>query len=218
MPKLWNETIEAHRRAVREATLEATAALVAERGLRSVTMSEIAERTGIGRATLYKYYPDVETILAAWHTRQISAHLDRLAQVRDQTRDAGKRLEAVLEEYALIHRERAKHDHHAYGGELAAFLHTDQQVARAQDHLQHMIENLLREATAAGHVRDDLAVDELATYCIHATQVASRLTSKNAVRRLIAVTMAGLRPKLYPSREGHRDESVPGEHNIDPVP
>src|SRR5439155_608112 len=42
VPKLWNETIEAHRRAVRDATLDTTAALVAEHGLASVTMSQIA--------------------------------------------------------------------------------------------------------------------------------------------------------------------------------
>ncbi len=69
MPKLWNETIEAHSRAVRDAILETTWALVAEHGLRSVTMSQIAEETGIGRATLYKYFPDVEAILLAWHER-----------------------------------------------------------------------------------------------------------------------------------------------------
>ena len=73
MPKLWNETIEAHRREVRDAILDTTAALVAEHGLRSVTMSQIAEKTGIGRATLYKYFPDVEAILPAWHERQITA-------------------------------------------------------------------------------------------------------------------------------------------------
>ena len=65
MPKLWTVTIEEHRRAVRDATLDTTAALVAERGLASVPMSRIARDTGIGRATLYKYFPDVEAILAA---------------------------------------------------------------------------------------------------------------------------------------------------------
>jgi hypothetical protein len=30
MPKLWNETIEAHRRAVRDAIMDTTAALMAE--------------------------------------------------------------------------------------------------------------------------------------------------------------------------------------------
>src|SRR5919202_1202932 len=65
VPRLWNETIEAHRRTVRGAILETTATLVAEHGLRSVRMSQIAEKTGIGRATLYKYFPDVEAILLA---------------------------------------------------------------------------------------------------------------------------------------------------------
>ena len=75
VPRLWDETIEAHRRAVRGATLDTTAALVAEHGLASVTMSQIAAETGIGRATLYKYFPDVDAILVAWHERQVAEHL-----------------------------------------------------------------------------------------------------------------------------------------------
>src|SRR5213596_2512312 len=84
MPKLWKETVEAHRRAVRDATLDTTAALVAEHGLLSVTMSQIAEETGIGRATLYKYFSDVEAILVAWHERQVTGHLEHLAEVGDR--------------------------------------------------------------------------------------------------------------------------------------
>src|SRR5438046_10020276 len=83
MPKLWNDTIETHRREVRDATLDTTAALVAKHGLRSVTMSQIAEETGIGRATLYKYYPDVEAILVAWHERHVTSHLEQLSALRD---------------------------------------------------------------------------------------------------------------------------------------
>jgi hypothetical protein len=135
VPKLWNETIEAHRAAVREATLDTAAALVAEHGLRSVTMSQIAEQTGIGRATLYKYFPDVE-----------------------------------------------------------AFLHRDGQVARAEQQLRDMIQALLTEATTTGDVRDDVAPSELASYCLHALTAAGSLPSKTAVRRLVAVTLAGLRP------------------------
>src|SRR5580765_2136053 len=75
MPKLWNETIESHRHDVREAILHATMALVAEHGPLSVTMSQIAEKTGIGRATLYKYFPDIDAILTAWHERHVAEHL-----------------------------------------------------------------------------------------------------------------------------------------------
>src|SRR5574341_922652 len=55
VPRLWTETIEAHRHAVHEALLDTTAALVAQHGLHAVTMSQIADAAGIGRATLYKY-------------------------------------------------------------------------------------------------------------------------------------------------------------------
>jgi AcrR family transcriptional regulator len=82
VPKLWNETIEAHRHAVREAILETTWALVTEHGLMSVTMTQIAEKAGIGRATLYKYFPDVEAILAAHHERHVTSHLEHLAELR----------------------------------------------------------------------------------------------------------------------------------------
>jgi AcrR family transcriptional regulator len=190
VPKLWNETIEAHRAAVRDAILETTWALVTEHGLRSVTMSQIAEKTGIGRATLYKYFPDVEAILLAWHERQITGHLEYLAEVRDQAGDAGERLEAVLEAYALISHE--SHGHH--DTELAAFLHRGGHVARAQQHLTDFIRDLLTEAAETGDVRSDIASEELASYCLHALAAASSLPSKAAVRRLVRVTLAGLRP------------------------
>ena len=189
VPKLWNDTIQAHRRAVRDATLDTTAALVAEHGLRAVTMSQIAERSGIGRATLYKYFPDVEAILIAWHERQITGHLDHLAKVRDKAGDPAERLEAVLRAYALI-----SHDHRRHNTELAAFMHRHEQVARAQRQLRDMIRQLLAEAAATGDVREDVAPDELASYCLHALTAAGNLPSQAAVGRLVTVTVAGLRP------------------------
>jgi AcrR family transcriptional regulator len=189
VPKLWNETIESHRREVRDAIMDATAGLVAEQGLLSVTMSQIAEETGIGRATLYKYFSDVEAILLAWHDRQISSHLDSLIEVRDRADGAGERLAAVLEAFALISHE--SHGHR--DGELATFLHRDERVVRAQQQLRAMISDLLRESATAGEIRDDVSPDELASYCLHALGAASSLASKAAVRRLVVVTLAGLR-------------------------
>jgi AcrR family transcriptional regulator len=190
MPRLWNETIEAHRRDVRDAILNTTAALVAERGLLSMTMSQIAEESGIGRATLYKYFSDVEAILFAWHERQISGHLGHLADLGGRTGRAGDRLEAVLEAFALISHE--SHGHH--NAELAAFLHRDEQISGAQKQLRSMIRDLITEAARSGDVRDDVAPNELASYCLHALTAAGSLPSKAAIRRLVTVTLAGLRP------------------------
>jgi AcrR family transcriptional regulator len=190
MPKLWSETVEAHRRGVRDAVLETTAALVAERGLHAVTMSEIAEATGIGRATLYKYFPDVEAILVAWHDRQVADHLEHLAAVRDQASraSAGERLQAVLEAYAFMTHQRP------HSTELSALLHRGEHLAGARRQLSDLIRDLLTEAAEAGDLRDDVAPDELASYCLHALTAASSLPSKAAVRRLVTVTLAGLRP------------------------
>lgn len=190
VPKVWKDTIEEHRRAVRDATMEAAATLVAEHGLRSVTMSQIAEETGIGRATLYKYFSDIESILQAWHERRITEHLNHLSDVRDQARSARERLEAVLEAYALIsHESRPHHD-----TELAALMHREQHVARAEQRLRRMIGDLITEAQRSGDVRDDVTRDELVDYCLHALTAANSLSSKAAVRRLVLVTLSGLRP------------------------
>jgi len=191
VPKLWNDTIETHRHAVRDAVLDTTAALVAERGLLSVTMSLIAVETGIGRATLYKYFPDVEAILLAWHERQVIGHLAQLSRARDRAGDAGERAEAVLEAYALIrYRSQGHHD-----TELVTFLHRDEQVGRAQRQVRELVQDLLREGAKRGALRDDVPPDELASYCLHALTAAGGMRSEAAVRRLVAVTLAGLRPR-----------------------
>jgi AcrR family transcriptional regulator len=190
MPKLWSETVEAHRHQVRDAILDTTVALVEKHGLLSVTMSQVAEETGIGRATLYKYFPDVEAILLAWHEREITGHLGLLAKIRDRAGNAGERLATVLEGYALIAHEFRGHA----DTDLAALLHRDEHVGRAERELHVMVRDLLIDAAEAGDVRDDVRADELASYCLHALTASSRLPSKAAVRRLVAVTLDGLQP------------------------
>jgi AcrR family transcriptional regulator len=175
---------------VHDAILDAAAALVEERGLLSVTMSQIAEETGIGRATLYKYFPAVEAILIAWHAREVSTHLDQLAEVRDDAEDALGRLEAVLAALARIHRE--SHGHH--DTELATFLHRGEQMARPQQQLSNLIRELIREAVRSGDIRDDVSADELTIFCRHALSAAGELASDAAVDRLLRVTLDGMRP------------------------
>jgi AcrR family transcriptional regulator len=191
VPRLWDQTIEGHRHAVRDAILDTTAALVAEHGSLSVTMSQIAEGSGVGRATLYKYFPDVGAILLAWHERQVAGHLRHLGEVRERTEAPGRRLAAVLEAYGLI----LQQNHGRHGSEIAAVLHRDPHVADAQQHLHDMIRELLADAAAAGEVRIDVGPDELANFCVHALSGAGSLRSKAAIQRLVDVTLAGLRPR-----------------------
>ncbi|MFI8499611.1 TetR/AcrR family transcriptional regulator [Streptomyces sp. NPDC085524] len=187
MPKLWNETIDAHRHAVREAILNAAAELIEGGGLRSVTMSQLAERAGIGRATLYKYFPDAEAVLSAWHERQVAAHLHQLAEAAHRPGAAAQRLAAVATAYADLARQ-------GHGGELAALLHQGEHVGHAERHLTQLLEGLIADGARDGDLRDNVPPAELAAYCLHALTAASSLPSRAAVERLVAVTLDGLRP------------------------
>lgn len=191
MPRLWNETIAAHRRDVQDAVITTTARLVTSEGPLAVTMSRIAEDTGIGRATLYKYFPDVESILLAWHDRQITEHLQRLGEASHRADDARVRLEAVLETYAFIVHEAHGHTNN----ELAALLHRGEHIARAEHELHDLVRDLIAAAAAddTGTVRDDIPADELAGYCLNALGAAAQAGSEAAVRRLLVITVNGLR-------------------------
>ena len=189
MPRLWTQTIETHRREVRDAILDAAAVLIGEHGLLGVTMSEIAERTGIGRATLYKYFPDVESILLAWHHREVAAHVAYLAEIRDRAHDPAERLESVLEAYALL----TQHAGGQHDASFADLFHRDDRMRRAHRQVHQMIRDLVIAAASVGQVRTDVPADELATFCMHALAGARAQSSKAAVRRLVSVTMAALR-------------------------
>jgi AcrR family transcriptional regulator len=193
MPKLWTDTVQAHRQAVREAILEATVAVVADHGPASVTMSQIAAHTGIGRATLYKYFPDVHAVLRAWHDRQVAAHIAELSALRDQHSHPAHRLEAVLAAYARITQQQR------HSGELAAALHQGEHVAQTRQQLHELVRDLVAEAASNGTVRDDVPADELATYCLHALAAASSATSQATIDRLVNLTLDSLRAPSSPA-------------------
>lgn len=176
-----------HRQGMRENILSVAAAMVAEQGLLGVSMSQIAERAGIGRATLYRYFPDAEAVLHAWHEQHVSAHLRELTSIRNTT-PSSRRLHAVLETYALHTYRAAAHQ----APELVAQLHSGQHVRDAHGQLHRLLTDVLAEDAAAGRVRTDTKPSELATYCLHALSAAARMGSAAAVRRLVTVTQAGL--------------------------
>lgn len=95
----------------------------------------------------------------------------------------------MLEAYALIARERGHH-----GGELTTLLHREEHVVQAQQQLIALIRRLLTEAADAGQVRNDVAPQELAVYCLHALAAAASLPSEASVRRLVQVVVSALGP------------------------
>ena len=191
VPKLWRETIGEHRELVREAILEATEQLVRTHGPLSLTMSQVAEAAGIGRATLYKYFPDIETVVRAWHEQQVQSHLDRMMRIAQGSADASILLREVLEDYATGMSR-------SHLGDVGAVLHREAGIADAQRQLTDLLERLIAQANRDGGLRSDVPPRVLATYCVHALAASRHLRSPRDVRRLVDVTFDGLVAKPLP--------------------
>lgn len=169
--------------------ITATTALVADHGLRGVTMSRIAVEAGIGRATLYKYFPDVETILSEWHQDQVAGHLTQLRAIKSQAGTARDRLAKVLEGFA--HMSRAA-SHHGAASDLVASLHAGDRLSKPETELRELLTGLIEEGVEAGELRDDVPPTELALYCLNAAAGARYAETQAAVRRMLDVALTGL--------------------------
>ncbi|TFD81081.1 hypothetical protein [Cryobacterium psychrophilum] len=110
--------------------------------------------------------------------------LEHLAAVTQAGGDAGHQLEAVLHVHALM-----TYQHH--NSAMAAIMHRDG-VGQRQD---IFIQDVVRRAVASGAIRDDMAPEELASYCLHALTAAAESPSRAAVNRLVRLTLDSLRPR-----------------------
>lgn len=176
MPKTWDDTLEGHRRAVRQAVMETALALATERGFQKVSMSDVAARAGITRATLYKYFGDVDAIFQEWHRSMLHDHLARVIEIADGSGDPADKLSEILETYALT-----VFRHH--GTRFASMLHRQDHAQRAENDLLNVIENLVRLGAQSGLFRKDIPPEELARFCHSSLSSAYMLADERAVRR-----------------------------------
>ena len=189
---MWSATIEEHRHDVRTAVFTATTVLLQREGLRGLTMSGIAEEAGIGRATLYKYFADVDAILGEWHSEQVAAHLAELHELAAGDGPASERLERVLLTFMqMLHRT----SRHAGISELAASLHEGARMHGPESALHALLASLLRDAANEQYVRRDVPTTELAAYCMQAMSAARHAKNDAARARRRQLVVAGLRPQ-----------------------
>lgn len=183
MPKLWDDSIATHRTAVRDSIMSVTWDLVREHGLAGTSMSRIADRAGISRATLYRYFPDVDAIVAAWHTSQVDDHIAQLKEVASTIAAPEERLTAVLARYAEIRRDLP------HSSDLAALLHKGTHVEHAEQQVLDLLTEAISAAAESGRVRDDVAPADLARFCLYALAAGGHAPGAD----LVPVVLAGLR-------------------------
>jgi AcrR family transcriptional regulator len=132
--------------------LDTAAGVLAERG-ESASMAEIATAAGVGRATLYRYFPTRDALLRGL----ISA---AFADLRERVADAQVDTVPVAEGIARLTRGFM-----AAGSKYAALARADKDRIRETDdvdrHVGAPIRDLLRRGVDDGTLRGDLSVDVL---------------------------------------------------------
>jgi len=129
--------------------LKVAARVFAEQGERA-SMTAIAEAAGVGRATLYRYFPTKDALVAALHDTAFT-HLTR------QVAAAG--LDAVPVPEALARLTRIVIATASEYRALALFDKTAAQAAEADHAMHEPFRQLFHRAAAEGVLRADIPVD-----------------------------------------------------------
>ncbi|SPT55399.1 TetR/AcrR family transcriptional regulator [Schaalia odontolytica] len=77
MPKIIGESLASHRELTRARLFEALGTLMGEQSFESITMSQIAERAGVGRTAVYNHFADKEVLLLAY-MREVTTEFARV--------------------------------------------------------------------------------------------------------------------------------------------
>jgi AcrR family transcriptional regulator len=161
-PTIWTDSLATHKQRLRQHIVHTAAELLAERGLGEVSMSLLAQRAGIARATLYNHFPDFERVLAALVADQVARfrkQLDRhLADAPDPAERLRRYLLAVHDWAAQQRRQPTKRAdtprptsrNHALSPQVVATTH------QPLGQLREILEQILVDAIASHAVHPDI--------------------------------------------------------------
>ncbi len=96
MPRIRAESITAHKTLTRRQVLDAAAELFLEQGYGATSLADIAAEVGIGRTTLYEYFPDKEAVLITLVEETLPAVVDGIVDGLPEGLTARERLGELL--------------------------------------------------------------------------------------------------------------------------
>jgi AcrR family transcriptional regulator len=142
--------LRADARRNRERVLTAAAEVFAERGLDS-TVSEVAARAGVGKATVYRSFPARSDLLAAVALHRLSWYEDRLRTALEQDDVAAAVRDYVRDVFLQLRTDRG------LGDALRSMPASAEVAAR----LRALGARLVERGVAAGALRAGLVEDDL---------------------------------------------------------
>jgi AcrR family transcriptional regulator len=170
--------------------LEAAQSVFAERGLEA-SVAEVAERAGVGTATIFRRFPTKDDLVAAVLERELEAIHARAAAAAASDDPGGalagfmtQAVETLLEDRCLCQ---------SGGGPLFERPRMHELVAE----ITASVQELLRRAQEAGAVRGDIVAEDVA-FLLNAVGRAGLPLERVAPggwRRYLEIVLDGLRPE-----------------------
>jgi AcrR family transcriptional regulator len=175
----------------RERIIVAAASVFAERGLDAST-AEIAQRAGVGEATLFRRFPSKDDLIDAiveTRMREVLA----LAEAAAEDPEPGPAFERLIRDLILIFtRDRGFFE--AAGKQCI----TDPRFAPLREASLETFGRVLRRAQEAGTVRSDLSASDL-TFLVRAAAYATDVPvpglRSDLWQRYLRVVLDGMRPE-----------------------
>jgi AcrR family transcriptional regulator len=166
-------------RANRDALLDAAAALFAERGI-DVSYEEIAERAGVGRATLYRHFPTRDLLLAGLLERLIG-ELEAAAAATSQQPDG------LFDLFDFCVRVQRRHLPIV---DLASQNATTEQLLMMRRRFVALLRDPLARAQTAGVVGPELTVDDVRMLLIMISSLTRKTITDADRARALALARA----------------------------
>jgi AcrR family transcriptional regulator len=135
--------------------IEATFVLVAEHGLGSVTMTEVADRAGVARQTLYNHFSDVEQIIVTGIEQYAQTGFAQLADLLEATGTAEAKME-LLARYTVV---EGGHGHGVEDLRSALSPGARAHLDRHQSDFRSLVASIIAYGVADGSFDDGLDPD-----------------------------------------------------------
>ncbi len=156
--------------------MEAGFRLFTARGIEAVTMPEVAEASGVGRATLYRYFEtklDLAIAIAVWQWKEYGEEVRRKRQGRGIERmSAAERLDYYLSFYIDLYRSHKDLliFNQCFNGFVQHEGATPEQLAPFRDAVGgfgQMFHSLYEQGLRDGTIRTDLPEDKMFAATAH---------------------------------------------------
>jgi len=173
-----------------ERILEAARAVFARDGL-DASVADVAERAGVGTATIFRRFPTKDDLVSAVLEYELEAFGTRARQAlesADPGEAIGEFMTSVIESFI---EDRCFCE--ATGSELFNRPRIQELVAE----MTETVQSLLARAQAAGAIRDDVVAADIGFLVNAVGQAGLRLehTAPGAWRRYVEIVLGGLRPE-----------------------